>query len=91
MLTVRLAKRNSNRIENVIKLNRLKIHLQMKNCEVLYHFHNVMNLDVFLIWKFFYLVSVVAFQCQSICRQTVQCCTGPNNKKFNSSHWFLKN
>ena len=31
MLTVRLAKRNSDRIENDIKLNRLKIHLQIKN------------------------------------------------------------
>ena len=82
MLTVRLAKRNSDRIENDIKLNRLKIHLEIKKkkCDVLYHFHNALNLDVFLIWKFFYLLSVVAFQCQSICRQTVQCCTGPNNK-----------
>ena len=34
MLFVRLAKRNSDRIENDIKLNRLKIHLQMKNCDV---------------------------------------------------------
>ena len=31
MLTVKLAKRNSDRIENDIKLNRLKIHLQIKN------------------------------------------------------------
>ena len=30
MLTVRLAKRNSDRIENDIKLNRLKIHLEIK-------------------------------------------------------------
>ena len=81
MLTVRLAKRNSDRIENDIKLNRLKIHLEIKKkCDVLYHFHNALNLNVFLIWKFFYLLSVVAFHCQSICRQTVQCCTGPNNK-----------
>ena len=54
----------------------------MKNCDVLYHFHNALNLDVFLIWKFFFfnLFSVVAFQCQSICRQIGQCCTRPNNK-----------
>ena len=31
MVTVRLAKRNSDRIENDIKFNRLKIHLQIKN------------------------------------------------------------
>ena len=53
MLTVRLAKRDSDRIEKDIKLNRLKIHLQMKNCDILYHFHNALNLDVFLIWKLF--------------------------------------
>ena len=57
MLTVRLAKRNSDRIENDIKLNRLKIHLEIKKkCDVLYHFHNALNLDVFLIWKFFLLI-----------------------------------
>ena len=53
MLTVRLAKRNSDGIENDITLNRLKIHLQMKIFDVLYHFHIALNLDVYLIWMFF--------------------------------------
>ena len=53
MLTVSLAKRNSDRIENDIKLNRRKIHLQMKNCDVLYNFHNALNLDVPYLEVFF--------------------------------------
>ena len=28
----------------------------MKNCDVLYHFHNTLNLDVFLIWRVFLLI-----------------------------------